>query len=72
MSIPQTHRGRTTNTFVVRMIDTHKGWTGVVTHVQSGRTVKFREFIEAVRFIDGFVATHEGHPKAGTYETPPR
>lgn len=49
----QTHRGRTTHTFVVRMLDTDdKGWTGVVTHVRSGRTSSFRGFIEAIRFMD--------------------
>lgn len=53
-----TNRGRTTNTFVLRLLDSDdKGWVGVVTHVQSGRTTNFKGFIEAVRFMDSFVAS---------------
>lgn len=49
-------RQRTTNTFVVRVLQTDDhGWAGVVTHVQSGRKMNFKGFIEAVRFMDSFV-----------------
>lgn len=48
--------GKSGNTFVVRIIDTDdREWIGIVSHVQSGRKKTFRGFIEAVRFIDGFV-----------------
>lgn len=49
--------GKSGNTFVVRIIDTDdREWIGIVSHIQSGRKKTFRGFIEAVRFIDGFVA----------------
>lgn len=52
--------GRNANTFVIRIIETDdKIWTGVVSHVQSGRKVSFRGFIEAVRFIDRFMMKDE-------------
>lgn len=61
--MPTSHirRERTTNTFVVRVLSTNdKGWAGVVTHVQSGRTMKFKAFIDAVRFMDSFIEGTEG------------
>lgn len=54
-------RGRATNTFVVRVLPTNdQGWSGVITHVQSGRTRNFKGFIEAVRFMDSFVGGEAG------------
>lgn len=61
--MPTSHvgRGRTTNTFVVRVLETDdKGWIGVITHVQSGRTTKFKGFIQAVRFMDSFIEGPSG------------
>lgn len=56
--------GRSGNTFIVRIINTDRGgWTGVVSHVQTGRSQTFREFIEAVRFIDGFVGAEADLPR---------
>lgn len=52
--------GRMTHTFVVRMVDgDDAGWSGVVTHVRSGRTQTFRGFIEAIRFMDGYMTRVE-------------
>lgn len=60
------NRRGTTNTFVVRVLDTDdKGWVGVVTHVQSGRQMNFKGFIEAVRFMDSFIGDS---PRSGGAE----
>lgn len=56
MPTAEANRGGTTNTFVVRVLETgDKGWVGVVTHVQTGRRANFKGFIEAVRFMDSFI-----------------
>lgn len=63
MSTRRQERGRTIHTFVVRMVDNvDKGWTGIVTHVRSGRTASFRGFIGAIRFIDACMAEDETAP----------
>lgn len=56
MPTAEVNRGGTTNTFVVRVLETgDKGWVGVITHVQTGRRTNFKGFIEAVRFMDSFI-----------------
>ena len=68
MSASRSRSARSRETFVVRILKADDGnWTGVVVHVQSGRERAFRRFIEAIRFIDEFIAGEKHDEGVGSH-----